>query len=116
MNKFLTATLLLIVLACNKENQDTVCFVLNERQCATDPYQAYIRDGNKEKDRLNGIKEYLRAQGIKDVQITANALDNGAVCLACVCPSGVNYELRLAAEDTSNLRSLKLLVTQVSCD
>ncbi len=105
----------LILTACVKNNDNlNTCFILTERQCASDPYQAYSTTGDA--DKKNAIKKFLEVNGIQNANITLNAPFTGAVCLACSCPSGISYTLELAASDTVKLKSIGLLVTGASCD
>jgi len=105
----------LILAACSKNNEDVnTCFILTERQCASDPYQAYSKPTDA--DKKNAINKYLEVNGILNTGITLNAPFTGAVCLACSCPSGISYTLELAASDTAKLKTLGLLVTGGSCN
>jgi hypothetical protein len=113
--KYLWLVLGLMMAACSKSNDDvSTCMILTERQCASDPYQAYSTPDDA--DKKNAIKKYLEVNDILNINISLNVPFTGAVCLACSCPSGVSYTLELAASDTIKLKTLGLLVTGGPCN
>ncbi|MEP7321718.1 MAG: hypothetical protein ABI761_07355 [Saprospiraceae bacterium] len=104
--------------SCNKQNDaiEYACFTLVERQCATDPYNTYVKNATTLEEKARSIQAYLKDQGISGTVLVPNPIYTGAVCQSCICPNGVSYQLTLSASDTTKLKSLSLSLVNKSCE
>ncbi|MEO5582239.1 MAG: hypothetical protein ABIR66_06080 [Saprospiraceae bacterium] len=118
MKNLLFFFILSSLFSCDKQNEviDYACFTLVERQCATDPYNDYLKNANTPEEKAKSIQLYLKDQGISGAALVPKPPYTGAVCLACICPNGVSYQLTLSANDTSKLKSLNLSLVSKSCE
>ncbi|QHL88299.1 hypothetical protein GU926_13000 [Nibribacter ruber] len=72
-----------------------------ETQCA-DPW-GY---GNSQQDKAQYVKGYLEKQGIQVFNISLIKESEGAMCLACTCPSGRVLRVQVKKEDEAKLLAL----------
>ena len=108
-----------IILSCDKDDNNRVCYSFDVRQCQTDEFADSVPESESEEMRELKMKQWLDDEGF-DVKEVKLVLDfHNAVCEACdTCPQGDRYYIQVTnADENPDVSTLRLLnYVEVSCD
>ncbi len=93
---FITA----LLAGCNQRSTTTLCYY--ETQCA----DAYSH-GNNDPEHITNVNAYLSANGVTSLNTTLEMdSDSVAVCLACICQSGMKVTIEVDNADVAEANAL----------
>ena len=83
------------------EESETKWMSYQETQCA-DPWA----NNSAQQDKAQAVKEYMEKQGVAVLDISFTRVNDGIVCMACICPSGRVLKVKVKKEDEAKVVAL----------
>jgi hypothetical protein len=103
---------MIVMVSCDKEDENHICYSFDIRQCQTDLFKDKISENETQENREILMEEWLEEQGLEIESVLLEINFHMAVCEACdVCPQGDRYFIQIEDETKHSeiLDTLRLL-------
>ena len=106
--------LCLVLIACSKQDENTLCVSFDQRQCNQDPWSETVDGNANAATQGDQLKKFLKDRDIKTFQIRIDPFFHQVVCAACfVCPDGSRIFLEIKEDQLLRIEELDPLNLEV---